>query len=200
MVQLTLVTLVLVGYLIGTIPFGYIAGRLKGIDVRQFGSGGTGGTNVLRTLGPIPAALTVLADLLKGVAAVALGNSVAGPAGAAAAGIAAMAGHSWPAYLGFRGGKSVATGLGMVMFLFPLMALIAVGSFVLTVALTRFVSLGSLIGTAVVWTMVTLGPYPLAYKVLIAGAALIVYIRHSANIRRLLAGRESKFGQRVNPK
>lgn len=198
--MLTLVGLALAGYLIGTIPFGYLAGRLKGIDVRQFGSGVTGGTNVLRTLGPIPAGLTVLADLLKGVSAVALGGEVAGPWGAAVGGIAAMVGHSWPVYLGFKGGKSVATGFGTVLFLFPVVASAAVASFALIVAMTRFVSLGSLVGTAVVWSAVTFGSYPVALKVLVAGAALIIYIRHAANIKRLLAGKESKFGQRVNPK
>lgn len=203
---------VLAAYLVGAIPFGYLMARLvKGVDIRRYGSGATGGTNVLRVLGWGPALTTAVLDLLKGTGATLLGAYVEhrfgafpglpGPGWTASlCGLAAVAGHSWPVYLGFKGGKSVATGAGSMVALFPAYILIGLPVFLVTVALTRFVSLGSILATAVVSIVVLVWQTPLAYKVWAVGVALIVIYRHNANIKRLLSGTESRFGQRVETK
>lgn len=183
------------GYLLGSIPFGYLAGRLKGVDVRRYGSGATGGTNVTRVLGLKWGIAAGLLDLLKGVLAAYLGLLLGGQWGYALAGLAAIVGHSYPVWLGFRGGKSVATGAGAVLVQFP--GIVGVG---LAVALalvfpTRYVSLGSVVGATVICSyLVATGPAPV--QVLGAGAWAVVIWRHRSNIQRLLSGTERKFGQR----
>jgi len=203
---------VLAAYLLGAIPFGYLMARLvKGVDIRRFGSGATGGTNVLRVLGWGPALATAVLDLLKGTGATLLGTYVENRFGAfpglpgpgwtaSLCGLAAVAGHSWPVYLGFKGGKSVATGAGSMLGLFPAYLLIGLPIFLATVALTRFVSLGSILATGLVSLIVLIRQPWLSYKVWALGVAFIVVYRHNANIKRLLAGTESRFGQRVETK
>jgi glycerol-3-phosphate acyltransferase PlsY len=197
---------VLLAYLLGSIPFGYLLVRLfVGGDVRETGSGGTGATNVTRRAGKGVGVLTLLFDLLKGVAAVLIARSLLGPDGVArwwvcAAGAAAVLGHVFPVWLRFRGGKGVATGLGVFLVLAPLATLCAALVFVLVVWLWRYVSLGSIVAAALlpvaVWSLSALGVSdraPLPLLVLsILGAALIVFM-HRANIRRLLRGEESKL-------
>lgn len=187
----------LLGYLLGSIPLGYLMGRLRGIDVRNYGSGATGGTNVLRTLGWGFAIFTALGDIFKGTLAVYLGQQLGGDWAAAIAGLSAVLGHSYPVWLGFRGGKSVATGGGAVLYFMPVPVLIGVLLLVGTVALTKYVSLGSLVAAAslVVATFITGQPAPVKVMTLLAVA--IVYIRHWQNIQRLLAGKENKFGQKA---
>ena len=203
---------VVAAYLMGAIPFGYLMGRwAKGVDIRRFGSGATGGTNVLRLLGWGPALLTALLDLAKGTAATLLGIFVERWAGtpfglpgpgwlAAFCGLAAVVGHSWPVYLGFKGGKSVATGAGSMLALFPLYIFLGLPVFLATVALTRYVSLGSILATLTITLLVLFRQPLLSYKVWVLGTALIIIYRHNANIKRLLAGTESRFGQRVQVK
>lgn len=203
---------VVAAYLIGAIPFGYLMGRwAKGVDIRRYGSGATGGTNVLRVLGWGPALLTALLDAAKGTVATLLGlfmerwtwNAFGLPGTgwlAALCGLAAVAGHSWPVYLGFKGGKSVATGAGSMLALFPLYILIGLPVFLATVALTRFVSLGSILATLTITLLVLFRQPLLSYKVWVLGVALIIIYRHNANVRRLLAGTEHRFGQRVQTK
>lgn len=183
------------GYLLGSVPVGYLFGRLRGVDVRRHGSGATGATNVARTLGLGPALLTVVLDALKGSLAAYLGLQLGGAWGYAAAGIAAVAGHSWPVWLGFRGGKSVATGAGVLLVLHPA----AVGLAVLVAAAfivpTRYVSLGSIAGTLALasWIAAT-APLPHKLTAVLAGA--IVLWRHRSNVQRLLTGTERRFGDR----
>ena len=193
------VLVVLLAYLIGSIPTGYLIGRLKGIDVRTRGSGATGGTNVGRTLGWPMGLLTGLIDAGKGVVAAALGQAVDPGSGwvLAACVVAALAGHSWPVFISFRGGKSVATGAGALLWLYPYYTLAAVALFVLTVALTRYVSLGSILATLSMAALVLLIPHSLAARALVLGAALIVLFRHNANIGRLLRGTENRLGRRT---
>lgn len=187
-------------YLIGALPTGYVVARLRGIDIRSRGSGGTGATNILRALGWQAALLTGLVDVGKGVAGVALGHWAAGPDhwAVAVTSVAAVAGHSWPVYIGFRGGKSVATALGVVAWLAPVPTAIGLALFIVCVGLTRFVSLGSIVGTLAVALQMLNGPYswPLRLGVLVIAA--IVIGRHHANIGRLLAGNENRIGQKVN--
>ena len=188
-------------YLLGAVPFGFLAGRFfAGVDIRAVGSGNIGATNVLRTLGPLPAVLVLVLDAAKGWFAVAgaqwLGFGDWGTAGAA---VAAVAGHNWPVFLGFRGGRGIATALGVLIALAPPVAGILVCVFVAVVALTRYVSLGSIIAAVLVPVLLVLGNRPLPHA--LAGITLAVWAvwRHRPNIARLLAGTEHRFGQRVDP-
>ena len=197
---------VLLAYLLGSIPFGYLLVRLSvGGDVRETGSGGTGATNVTRRAGRGVGVLTLLLDLSKGVAAVLVAKALLGAGGGApwwvcAAGAAAVVGHVFPAWLRFRGGKGVATGLGVFLVLAPLATLCAALVFVVVVWLWRYVSLGSIVAALVlppaVWSLSLLGvsdraPGPLLV-LSILGAALIVFM-HRANVGRLFRGEESKL-------
>jgi glycerol-3-phosphate acyltransferase PlsY len=200
------VLLVLLAYLLGSIPFGYLIVRVRGGgDVRESGSGGTGATNVTRRAGRAAGAMTLLLDALKGVLAVVLARWMLGSdAGVnwwvVATALAAVAGHIFPVWLGFKGGKGVATGLGVFLGLAPLAVLCALPVFVFVVWATRYVSLGSMTAAAVlpvcVWLLGVPGdaranPAPLMTAA-IAGAALIIFM-HRANIGRLLRGEESKL-------
>lgn len=195
-----------IAYLLGSIPFGYLIVRLRaGADIREVGSGGTGATNVTRRAGKGAGAATLVLDALKGVAAVAAARWLAGGGeeGAwvvAAAAVMAVVGHIFPVWLGFRGGKGVATGLGVFLALAPLAVLAAVPIFLLVVWQTRYVSLGSIVAaaTAPLWAWLWygvvapragLGPVLAALAV----TAALIIAKHGGNMRRLRAGTESKF-------
>ncbi|HEY3315149.1 MAG TPA: glycerol-3-phosphate 1-O-acyltransferase PlsY [Bacillota bacterium] len=195
-----LVVSLILGYLIGAVPFGFIAGRLLGVDVRKHGSGNIGATNVLRVIGARAAAPVLLLDAAKGAAPVYLARHLAAgvdPAWAGMlAGLAAIAGHNWSVFLGFKGGKGVATSAGVAIMLIPRYLLAGLGAFVVAVALTRYVSLGSILGALATGIYVLIAPSALPEKVFgVVGAVFIIY-RHKANITRLLAGQESRVGQR----
>lgn len=187
------------GYLLGSIPTGYLLGRMRGVDVRQFGSGATGGTNVLRTLGWGPAVTTALVDVAKGSLATWLGLLWIGPWGATVAGCAAMVGHSYPAWIGWRGGKAVGTGFGSLAVQNPAGAGLALALALAVVIPTRYVSLGSVVGAlaAVVYIFARGIAAEQVFSVL---AAVIVVWRHRENIARLRAGTENKFGQKGQPR
>ncbi|NBW63969.1 MAG: glycerol-3-phosphate 1-O-acyltransferase [Synechococcaceae bacterium WB4_1_0192] len=205
----------LAGYLLGSIPAGYLAGRwLRGVDIRTLGSGSTGATNVLRQFGKGPALVVFLVDVLKGTAAVLLAKALleplgAGPAAAdwlsdscvVAAGLASLAGHIWPVWLGWRGGKAVATALGMLLGLTTPVGLACFGVFLAVLSVSRIVSLSSVVA-ALALPLLMLGwfqdqamglrwPY-LALALLTS--ALVIW-RHRSNLSRLLAGTEPKLGQ-----
>ncbi len=188
----------IVAYLLGSIPFGYVLVRVqKGIDVRTTGSGSTGATNVMRSLGAAGFAATFVLDLLKGFAAVVLAQrwNSGDPNWTAAAAVAAVVGHCFPVWLKFRGGKGVATGLGVFLALAPKEAGIALAIFVLLVALFRYVSLGSVVAAGVFPILVyTLGHPPLPLTLGATASAAVVIGRHHSNIARLLKGTESKVG------
>jgi glycerol-3-phosphate acyltransferase PlsY len=190
-----------VAYLIGALPIGFVIARAFGIgDIRRQGSGTIGATNVLRTAGKVPAILTLAGDVVKGACAVWAGAAVAGagPRGVALAAVAAVLGNCWPVFLKFRGGKGVATGLGaMLVLVGPLVLLPSLIVFVAVVATTRFVSLGSLLGTLGVPLVALALRQPRATVVAAAVVALIIVGRHHQNITRLLGGTENRFGQRV---
>lgn len=191
----------LTGYLLGSIPVGFLVAKSKGLDIRQFGSGATGGTNVLRTLGVGPALLTGVADLLKGLLGAYIGGRLGGEWGYAIGGFLAIVGHSYPVWLRFKGGKSVATGAGSLVLHQPLAFAAGLAAAILTIAPTRYVSLGSLVGALVYAIVIFLTPgAPAADKALVAGAALVIYIRHWENIKRLAAGKENKLGQKARPR
>ncbi len=195
-------------YLLGSIPFGYLLVRVvRRQDVRATGSGNIGATNVLRAGGKGLGMLTLLLDLCKGYVAVVLAMHLAarGAEGgreqlslAAAAGIAAVLGHVFPVWLRFHGGKGVATAMGVFLALAPRAALASLGVFLLVVVLTRFVSLASIAAAAIFPVFVLLWT-PSRPPMLVAAAVfipLLILAKHHANIRRLLAGKESRFGSR----
>jgi len=193
----TQLLLLLVAYLLGGIPFGYILVRLKtGKDVRSEGSGNIGATNVLRTTGRAIGILTLLLDIAKGWLAVFLMGAVAGPNPdwMAAAGVAVVLGHAFPIFLGFKGGKAVASFVGVAIALAPLALLAVVVIFILAVALTRFISLGSILGAGLfpLGVFLIYHPGPVVVGCCTFCGAFIVY-RHASNIRRLLAGTENVF-------
>ena len=186
-------------YLIGAVPIGWLVARAFGVsDIRRHGSGTIGATNVLRTLGRLPAIVTLLGDVLKGYVAVALAArfTQGDPVAVALATVAAVVGNCWSVFLGFRGGKGVATGLGALLRLVPWATLAALPVFVAVVATSRFVSLGSLLGALCVPLGAALLGYPRASVIAAVAVALIVLGRHHANIARLRAGTESRLGQK----
>ena len=186
-------------YLIGAVPIGWLVARAFGVsDIRRHGSGTIGATNVLRTLGRLPAVVTLLGDVLKGYVAVALAArfTQGDPVAVALAAVAAVGGNCWSVFLGFRGGKGVATGLGALLLLVPWATLAALPVFVAVVATSRFVSLGSLLGALCVPLGAALLGYPRASVIAALAVALIVVGRHHANIARLRAGTESRLGQK----
>jgi acyl phosphate:glycerol-3-phosphate acyltransferase len=193
---------VLAAYLVGAVPIGWLVARAFGVgDIRRHGSGNIGATNVLRTLGRLPAVVTLLGDVLKGYLAVMLGNKLGGeqPAVAAAAAVAAVAGNCWSVFLGFRGGKGIATGLGALLRLVPLATLAALPVFVVIVASFRYVSLGSLLAAVCVPLGAFLLGYPRAAVLAALVIAAIIVGRHHANIARLRAGTESRLGRHSQP-
>ena len=190
----------LLAYLLGSIPFGYLIVRWqKGIDVRSTGSGGTGATNVMRNLGVIGFVATFILDLGKGIAAVLLASRLTGgdPRWIAASSVAAILGHCFPVWLKFRGGKGVATGVGVFIALAPVQVALVLIIFAIIVAIWRYISLGSIVATAAFPLVVYLMKRPPLPIVLgAAGGAIIIIAMHHANIGRLMNGTESKVGQK----
>lgn len=201
------IALVLVSYLLGSFPTGYLAARiLKGIDIRDQGSGSIGATNVLRTLGKGPAIIVLLVDAAKGALAIALAHlaySFSSTAGLSLAtlvtlaGLAAIIGHSWPIWLNFKGGKSVATSLGILLAMSWQVGLATFGVFAVMLAITRIVSFSSIIGAIAVSALMFGFGQPLPYQIFAIAAGIYVIWRHRSNIQRLLAGTEPKIGQKL---
>ncbi|MCT8138879.1 glycerol-3-phosphate 1-O-acyltransferase PlsY [Anaerobacillus sp. CMMVII] len=194
---------VLVGYLLGSISFSYIFGkRLKKVDIRQHGSGNAGATNTLRVLGVGPAIAVLLLDAIKGILAVLLGFYLVGEGIAPAlAGLAAIVGHNWPVFLRFKGGKGVATTIGVLATLVFWPALIAGVLAIISIAITRFVSLGSLLFLLLTTLITSMFRdyfiYPIEYVYLLIIVTILSIWRHRANIVRLSKGNESKIGKKV---
>jgi len=211
------VSLFLAAYFLGSIPTGYLIGRvIKGVDLRQEGSGSTGATNVLRTLGKGPAIFVLSVDVLKGVGAIALVkwayylDAVSKlaplpilegwlPWMITAAGLLAVVGHSRSLWLGFAGGKSVATSLGVLMAMSWVVGLSTLAVFALCLAISRIVSLSSIAGAISVPLIMFVIHQPLAFILFgLAGGFYVVW-RHSSNIQRLIDGTEPRIGQKLNP-
>lgn len=204
----TLAISALVGYLLGSIPFGYILIRaFRKTDVREVGSGSTGATNVLRSGGTGLGFVTLLLDTMKGAAAVffamwlnadvnGLFTTTRGGVVAVAA-IAAIVGHCFPVWLGFHGGKGVATALGIFLAISTIPVLCALGVFILVAAITRYVSLASIVAVICfpIFGFWLRHPVPPAMAIAYVVVPLIVVLKHHSNIRRLIAGTESRFGK-----
>ncbi|TKV73411.1 glycerol-3-phosphate acyltransferase [Bradyrhizobium elkanii] len=202
-----------VAYLFGATPTGYIAGKLlKGIDIRQHGSGSTGATNVLRILGPWPALVVLLVDALKGAAAIVFARwfypwlaTVTPPAAldleswtpwaVGLAGLAVLLGHGRSIWLNFTGGKSAATGLGLLLALSWPVGLGVATVFLAVLAVSRIVSLSSMLAALAAIALICGLEQPLPYRLLVIAGGLYVIARHRANIQRLVAGTEPRLGQ-----
>lgn len=203
-------------YLLGSVPSGYWAGRwLKGIDIREQGSGSTGATNVLRTVGKVPALVVLLVDIFKGAGAIVALRWLYSLASIQAlapnpvnladwlpwmvclAGFAALLGHSKSIWLGFTGGKSVATSLGILLAISWIVGLATLGTFGLVLAVSRIVSLSSIAGAIAVMGIMVVLQEPIAYQLFaIAGGTYVIW-RHRTNIQRLRAGTEPQIGKKL---
>ena len=192
--------LVLISYLIGCFPSAYFLGKMyKNIDIRNHGSGNSGSTNALRVMGTKFGILTLVLDVAKGIIAVLIGKLILGDQGGLIAGLLVVLGHNFPVYLKFKGGKGVATSIGVLMILTWQTSLTVVIIGVITIIITRYVSLGSILGAisapiTAVLVMKTMDK-PLFITVVILSSLLIV--RHKDNIKRLCKGEENKFGNKI---
>lgn len=196
------IIIAVVAYLLGNISTSYIvAKRIAGVDIRTQGSGNAGSTNVLRTLGKRAGAMTFLGDVLKGVMAVLISEFAARLVGIDTllagylAVICVVAGHNWPAVLGFRGGKGVATSLGAMLAVNPVITLMCLAVFILVVAITKYVSLGSVVGIGCSPIFMIMVKNKDGLIVALFLTASVIY-NHRANIKRLLNGTERKIGQK----
>jgi glycerol-3-phosphate acyltransferase PlsY len=191
-----------VAYLIGSLSFAVILSRLSGMpDPRSYGSGNPGATNVLRSGRKAVAALTLLGDALKGVAAVLLARWLTAAYGLpdhvpALAGLAALLGHMWPVFFGFRGGKGVATALGVLLALNPWLGLACAVTWLLVFGVTRVSSLSALVAAGVSPLYAWLIDGKVVATAAVAGLTILIFVRHKANIARLLSGEEAAFKKR----
>ena len=200
----------LIGYAIGSVQFGIIVGRItRGVDIRDYGSGATGATNVIRTSGAKAGVLVIILDIAKGIAPVYIGIALGHAAGvdahddrawiSAAGAFAAVCGHVWPVWAGFRGGKAVASGFGAALAMNPLAAVALIPVAALVVGATRMMSLMSITMSpalaALFVVLAVIGVNPWAYAVYAIGAASIILYKHRPNIVRLLAGTEPRIGR-----
>ena len=195
--------LLLVGcYILGGIPFGVIVGKItRGIDIRDYGSGNIGASNVLRTLGTGPALIVFFFDTVKGLAAVLICEKLgAGPYWVVGGALFCILGHNFSVFLKFKGGKGVATGLGVMIGLNWLIALIGFGIWLVVVGITRYISVASVIAALsmpiqmVLWKSMNV---PTAYQILAGLAAVLVIVKHVSNFKRLINGTESRIGQKL---
>lgn len=181
-------------YLLGSIPNGLILGKgIWGVDLRQHGSGNIGATNAWRTIGKTGGISIFLLDMLKGALSAYLGLSLGGELAGIVCGLLAIAGHSWSIFLGFKGGKGVATGLGVIATLMPWVTLIVFAVWVAIVKITGYVSLGSVVGAVLVPVLALAMGLHTDFMVLGVIAAVFIVYRHKSNIERLLNGTESKI-------
>ena len=206
-----------IAYLLGSVPTGYLAGKLlQGIDIREHGSKSTGATNVLRTLGKWPALVVLIGDILKGVVAIVVARSFCPwlfaelsttpptaselqiwiPWAVCLAGIAVLVGHSRSIWLNFTGGKSAATGLGVLLAMSWPVGLGATTVFGIVLAVTRIVSLSSMLAALTAVVLSCGFEHPIPYRLLVIGGGFYVIVRHRANIQRLLTGTEPRLGRR----
>lgn len=193
-----IVVAVALAYLVGSVPFAFLLTRGRGIDLRQAGSGNVGAANVLRTTGAPSAVLVLVLDALKGSVAVVVAQRMTeGVAAPVAAGLASILGHVYPVWLGFRGGKGVATTAGVFAVLAPIALAVAGGVFVVTIWMTRFISAGSLAGAVALALAASVTNAPGAVAAGAAGAATIVLYRHRTNVARLAAGTEHRIGLKL---
>jgi glycerol-3-phosphate acyltransferase PlsY len=192
------IAIVALGYLAGSIPFAFLLARRRGVDLRLAGSGNVGAANVLRTSGVVNAVVALILDAAKGSVAVLLAQRLSvEPATPVAGGLAAIIGHIYPVWLGFRGGKGVATAGGVFVVLTPTAVAVAGAVFALAIWVTRYVSVGSMAAAVTLAVTTAAMDVPAAVVMGTALAAMIIVHRHRGNLSRLIAGTERRVGQRL---
>jgi len=198
--MLNLIVPIIIGYLIGSIPFGFLAGKLKGVDIRKVGSGNIGATNIYRNLGIMPALAVFLLDLLKGTLAVYIASIMIGnppiltkESFLVISGLAAIIGHSYSVFLGGKGGKGSATGLGVLLGIAPDLFIITMIYVIAAIAITRYVSVTSMTGVLLLAILMFMFHKPIVYFIVTVIVAILIIIKHIPNIKRLLAGKEPKI-------
>jgi glycerol-3-phosphate acyltransferase PlsY len=204
MLTIKLIMVGVIGYLLGSANTSIIVGKFYGLDVRNHGSGNAGATNTLRTLGKTAAAIVSIGDVLKGIIACLIGLFIIGniegigALGLMVGGIAAILGHNWPIYFGFKGGKGIFTSFSVVLMMDWKIGLMLLGVFIIVVAITKYVSLGSIIGSGL-FPIVSAIPSFNKSPVFIIFAAILAFLaiyRHRSNILRIINGTESKLGSK----
>ena len=202
-----IILVLIIGYLLGSFNTSILVGKLYGTDIRKHGSGNAGMTNTLRTLGKVAALLVIIGDMLKGILAFIIGNLIINSIppeisidvigiGGMAGGIAAIAGHNWPLYFGFKGGKGILTSFSVILMMDWKLGLILLGIFLIIVVLTRFVSLGSIIASIAFPITAFIKGNGIVFTVFAAILAVLATIMHRSNIKRLLSGTERKLGSK----
>ncbi|HKI70239.1 MAG TPA: glycerol-3-phosphate 1-O-acyltransferase PlsY [Verrucomicrobiae bacterium] len=203
--MLSYIVIALAAYLLGSIPTGFVAGKARGIDIRTVGSGNMGATNVFRTLGKQAGIIVLLVDALKGYAAVWVSGFLlnmfdlpgADPENyRIAAGIFVVLGHNFTCWLKFKGGKGIATSAGVFLALAPVAVGIAVGVWIIVFALSRYVSVASIMAAVTLPTVVWLTKDNLTLRLVTIALGLLAIVKHKGNIGRLLKGTESRFGKK----
>jgi glycerol-3-phosphate acyltransferase PlsY len=193
-----IITAITLAYFVGSVPFAFLLSRRRGIDLRRVGSGNVGATNVLRTSGVRIAVVAMGLDAIKGAIVVVMTQRLAGGVGAPmAAGLASVLGHIYPVWLRFRGGKGVATAAGVFAVLTPMALGIASAAFILAVWITRYISVGSIIGALTLAIVAVISDAPGVVEIGSAIAALVIVQRHRGNLARVFAGTERRVGQRL---
>ncbi len=190
--------LIIISFLLGSLPFGVIIAKAKGVNLKKVGSGNIGATNVLRTLGKWPAVLTLLGDILKGAAAVAVGRYLSvGPVYEGIMGLFAILGHNFSLFLGFRGGKGVATSLGVLFIYSPQVGLFTLIIWLVVVLMTRYSSLGAVVSFGLLPMNILLFDHTKGKLIISIVITALLLLRHAGNISRLMKGTERKIGERA---
>jgi glycerol-3-phosphate acyltransferase PlsY len=201
MLNTNIILLVGIGYLLGSIPFSYLVSKWMGkIDIREYGSGNTGATNVIRTLGKKAGAVAFLGDFSKGLVAALVGHAVMGQDGAVISGAFAVIGHCYPFTLGFKGGKGVAATAGMIVGTNPLLALILIVFQFAVIRLSGYMSLGSILSAAAFPVFSYMLGASMQFVLWAVFLGVFVIYRHRSNLDRLIKGTESKFTFSSQPK
>jgi len=198
---LRIISPIVIGYLVGSIPFGFLAGKSKGIDIRNIGSGNIGATNTFRALGTAPAIIVFMLDLLKGTFAVVIAKMILPSSPAIlskeffiiASGLAAVIGHMYPVYLGFKGGKGSATGLGVLAGIAPDLFVIAILYAVAAIAVTGYVSVTSITGVILLSLLMFAFHKPAEYSIVTVIVAILIIYKHVPNIKRIFSSTEPKI-------
>lgn len=192
------IIMIIAAYLVGGIPIGLIVGRARGVDIREYGSGNIGASNVLRTLGAKAGAAVWVADIIKGFAPAAVARYIplSSEVWVAGIGFAVVLGHCFSPYLRLSGGRGVSTSLGVLLALDWRVGLSALTLWIVVVLITRYISLGSMLAAASALVFFAVYHSPRVYLGLGVGVAVLVIIRHLPNIRRLIAGTETKIGEK----
>jgi len=194
------VLIITICYLLGSIPFGYIVGKLfKKMDIREFGSGNIGATNAFRILGPSLASLVIIGDVGKGLLSIYLVKYfyIDSTLLLAIAGLAVICGHDWSLFLGFKGGKGIATTFGVVFALNPIISILAVTVWVIVLIISRYASLSSICALISIFIFTILFKQPYEYIVFSAIIIILGIFKHKENIERLRSKKESKFGEKI---